>query len=42
MQLLLWLGGVVGCLENWRVMLISTQVVVDVEVGVGLGNMATP
>ena len=34
-----WMGG---WLENWGVMLISTQVVVDVEVGVGLGNMATP
>ena len=28
-----------GWLENCRVMLISTQVIVEVEVGVVLGNM---
>ena len=30
-QLLLWLGGV-WWVENWRVMLISTKIVVEVEV----------
>ena len=30
-----WLGG---WLENWRVMLISTQIVVEIEIGVELGN----
>ena len=31
-------GWVVGWLEKWRVMLISTQVVLEVEVGVEFGN----
>ena len=31
-------GWVGGWLENWRVKLIPTQVVVEVEVGVELGN----
>ena len=35
-QLLLRLGG---WLENWRVMLISTQIVVKVEVEVDIGNI---
>ena len=30
--------GVVGWLETWGLKLISTQVVVEVEVGVELGN----
>ena len=39
-----WLGGSVGWLvgwwlEIWRLRLISTQVVVEVEVGVELGKM---
>ena len=33
-----WVGWVGGWLEIWRVQLISTQVVVEVEVGVELGN----
>jgi len=32
-------GGWVGWLEKWGLKLISTQVVVEVEVGVELGNM---
>ena len=32
-------GWVAGWLEIWRVKLISTQVVVEVEVGVELGNI---
>ena len=31
-------GWVAGWLEKWGLKLISTQVVVEVEVGVGLGN----
>ena len=35
-QLLLWLcGWVVGRFKNWRVMLIATQVVVEVNVKLG-------
>ena len=37
-----WLGGWVGCLEIWRVKLILTQVVVEVEVGVDLGKKKSP
>ena len=33
-----WVEWVGGWLEIWRVKLISTQVVVEVEVGVELGN----
>ena len=33
------MGGVGGWFEIWRVKLISTQVVVEVEVGVELGNI---
>ena len=33
-----WVGGVGGWLEIWRVKLTSTQVVLEVEVGVELGN----
>ena len=34
-----WMGGWVGgWLEKWGLKLISTQVVVEVEVGVELGN----
>ena len=37
--LVFWLGGRVGgWLEIWRVKLTSTQVVLEVEVGVELGN----
>ena len=32
-------GGVGGWLEKWGLKLISTQVVVEVEVGVELGNL---
>ena len=38
MGLLFQLGGVGGWLEIWRVKLILTQVVVEGEVGVELGN----
>ena len=31
-------GWVAGLLENWRVMLISTQIVVKVEVEVDIGK----
>ena len=38
-----WVGGWGGCvcwwLQIWRLKLISTQVVVEVEVGVELGNI---
>ena len=33
-----WVGWLGGWLEIWGVKLISTQVVVEVEVGVELGN----
>ena len=33
-----WVGGWVGWLEKWGLKLISTQVVVEVEVVVELGN----
>ena len=36
-----WVEWVGGWLEIWRVKLISTQVLVEVEVGVELGNRAT-
>ena len=36
-----WLGGW-GWLEKWGLKLISTQVVVEVEVGVELGNKVLP
>ena len=32
------MGGLVGWLEKWGLKLISTQAVVEVEVGVELGN----
>ena len=35
-------GWVVGWLEIWGLKLISTQVVVEVEVLVELGNMTSP
>ena len=35
-QILFWVGG---WLEKWGLKLISTQVVVEVEVGVELGNI---